>query len=277
MKKLKPLHWILIAVLLVEIITCIWFFTRPTNNVLPNDTELTLQCEQADGVYTLHSIFDEAEVTTFKFVDNAQEYVFDSNVVDMIEFYRNQESFSRFYPTASDTAWAAYKEAVETYLDEQVNQQHAGLEYIKSVATEWYQVESNTTFNNNGFYTIQTTTTLNEWLPLFEQYQLSGYDGTLDEMALSAILRINDTQYPAMVYMRVMADSDTTNNDTAPEVTISVLFGDSFIQDFSNSEATLYFLKPDGSEYFAHSTLQIAFHANLTENHYRALHQMIGG
>ena len=277
MKKLKPIHYVLIGILILEIIACAWIFLRPTPDTLPSDTELILTYERVDNAYAISSVFKDAEMSTFNFADATQELVFDGNVVDMVEMYQNIERFAQRYPNASAEAWTAYKTAAEEYLYQQMGQQHASFDYIKSVATKWYNVEPQTTLNNKGFYAMHATSTLNEWIPLFSEYQIEGYDKILDEMALSAVLQIGETQHPALVYMRVVADGDTTNNDVAQEVSISILFGDTFLENLNATEATLYFMRPDGSEYFAHSNLTITFLADTIESYYRTFNKIVGG
>lgn len=275
--KLKPIHYILIIILIVEIAICAWVLLRPTNSGLPNDTQLDITYENVDNVYAISSIFNDAEITPFSFECDGQDFVFDGNVVDMVEMYKNKEAFAQYYQNATADAWVAYQTATSEYIEKQMETQHASLNYIQSIATQWYNVEPQTTLNNNGLYTIQAYSTLNEWVPLFSEYQINGYDKILDEMALAAIVQIGEQQHHALVYMRVLADNDPQNNETAPEVSITVLFGDAIMNDFDNAETTIYFLRPDGSEYFAHSKLSLTFHANTTESYYRTLSNIVGG
>ena len=272
MKKLKPLHWILIAVLLVEaIVLGVWFGAKQNTNPTGSPDELKLTYEQnTDGSFTLLSLLNNASDIDVQFSHADTEYSYDVDLVQVVDAYRDIEKYKAIEPNATEELWNAFKDAVSGAVNKQVNQQHASIEYIRNIAKSGYNVPHEQLYNNHGMYTINTTTTIDNWTSVFAPYILSDTEGkTVNELAMGATIRIGSTDYPAIVYTSLHPDEDKNNNDTAPEVTVHILFGDHIISDIALSDATIYYLKPDGSEYFAHSNIKVTYMASGNEARYR--------
>ena len=272
MKKLKPLHWILIAVLLVEaIVLGVWFGAKQNSKPTGSPDELKLTYEQnADGSFTLLSLLNNASDIDVQFSHADTEYSYDVDLVQVVDAYRDIEKYKTIEPNATEELWNAFKDAVSGAVNQQVNQPHASIEYIRNIAKSGYNVPHEQLYNNHGMYTINTTTTIDNWTSVFAPYILTDTEGkTVNELAMGATIRIGSTDYPAIVYTSLHPDEDKNNNDTAPEVTVHILFGDHIISDIALSDATIYYLKPDGSEYFAHSNIKVTYMASGNEARYR--------
>lgn len=272
MKKLKPLHWILIAVLLVEaIVLGVWFGAKQNSKPTGSPDELKLTYEQnADGSFTLLSLLNNASDIDVQFSHADTEYSYDVDLVQVVDAYRDIEKYKTIEPNATEELWNAFKDAVSGAVNQQVNQPHASIEYIRNIAKSGYNVPHEQLYNNHGMYTINTTTTIDNWTSVFAPYILTDTEGkTVNELAMGATIRIGNTDYPAIVYTSLHPDEDKNNNDTAPEVTVHILFGDHIISDIALSDATIYYLTPDGSKYFAHSNIKVTYMASGNEARYR--------
>lgn len=279
MKKLKPLHWILIAVLLVEaIVLGVWFGSRGETPQVEQQTELLLNYNaNEDGSFSLLSLIATAEAPTLKFTYQDKEYTYDMSLIEMVEAYKSFDKFKEYEPEATNELWLEFQDQLTIATHRQTNKQHASIEYIRDIAKDGYGVPHEQLYDNRGMYTINAVTTINNWESVFKDYLVKGENGeTVSELALGATVRIGDKDYNAIVYTMVNADEDSSNNSTAEEVSVHILFGDHILSDIDLSEATIYYLKPDGSAYFAHSNIKLTYMANSNEARYRDI-LILGG
>lgn len=279
MKKLKPMHWILIAVLLVEaIVLGIWFGTRHQATEQPQQTELLLHYDaNEDGSFSLLSLLANAEEPVLQFTYQDVEYTYDDALVVLVDAYKSFEKFQELEPQATQELWSVFQDQLTIATHQQTNKQHASIEYIRNIAKTVYEVPHEQLYNNQGVYTINTTTTINNWESVFKDYIIKDKNGVMvSEIALGATIRIGKTDYNAIVYTLVNADSDSSNNSTAQEVSVHILFGDHILSDIPLSDATIYYLKPDGSSYFAHSDIKLTYMATNNEARYRDI-LILGG
>ena len=281
MKKLKPIHWILIAVILIEaIVLGVWFGGRSVENspTPTTPTELLLNyTANEDGSFTLLSMLQNAEDINVSFTYNDKTYTYDTDLVTFTEAYQNFEKYQELEPDATKELWEEFQNYVSGEVNQHVNKQHASIEYIRNIAKSGYSVPHEQLYENRGLYTINATTTIDNWNAIFADYILTDEAGnTVNELALGATIRIGETDYRAMVYTIIHSDNDNTNNHSAQEVAVHILFGDHMLSDITLSDATIYYLKPDGSEYFAHSKLKVTYTASSNEARYRDI-LILGG
>lgn len=278
--KFKPIHWILIVVLLIE--ACILGICLGTRNksaaTVSTPAELLLTYDtNEDGSFTLLSLFANADEPEITFQYGEKQYVYDSPLVELVDAYRQFEKFKTLEPTATEDLWIEFQEHVSTAINARTNQEHAAIEYIRNIASSGYNVPHEQLHNNMGYYTINATTTINNWNDIFADYIIKDDSGNVPtELAMGATVRIDETDHNAIVYTVVNSDSDTKNNSTAPEVSVHILFGDYILDDINLSNATIYYLRPDGSEYFAHSDVKLHYLAAGNEARYRDI-LILGG
>lgn len=281
MKQLKPIHWILIAVLLIEaVVLGIWFGGRgietPTTPTTPTELLLNYNANE-DGSFTLLSMLQNAEDIDVSFTHSDHTYTYDTDLVTLTEAYRSLEKYQELEPDATEAVWQAFQECVSGEVNQHVNKQHASIEYIRNIAKSGYNVPHEQLYENRGLYTINATTTIDNWNAIFADYVLKDNNGNaVNELALGATIRIGETDYRAIVYTIIHSDNDDKNNHSAQEVAVHILFGDHMLSDITLSDATIYYLKPDGSEYFAHSNLKVTYTASSNEARYRDI-LILGG
>lgn len=279
--KFKPIHWILIVVLLVEAcVLGVWFGTRNTSH--PDDTtkqtELLLTYDaNEDGSFSLLSLFANIAELNIAFQHNDHEYTYNVSLVELVDAYSNFDKYKVMEKDATEELWTKFKEQVGIIANQRANQEHAAIEYIRNVASSGYNVPHEQLYNNLGAYTINASTTINNWQSVFSDYIVRDENNNVtNELALGATVRIKEQDYDAIVYTMVNSDGNDNNNSTAPEVSVHILFGDHIISDIPTSDATIYYLKPDGSEYFAHSDVKLTYMATGNEARYRDL-LILGG
>lgn len=282
--KLKPIHWILIATLLIEAcILGIWVgrhlgddTSHPTNTSQLTELPLTYEINE-DGSFSLLSMFSSVNKPDINFQYNEQSYSYDISLVELVEAYQKFEKYQAIETDATEALWTEFKEHVSAAVSKRTNQEHAAIEYIRNIAASEYNVPHEQLYNNTGAYTINATTTINHWNTVFSDYLLQDDSGNVpNELALGATVQIDKNDYNALVYTVVNSDGDDKNNNTAPEVSVHILFGDHILSDIALSDATIYYLKPDGSEYFAHSDIKVTYMATGNEARYRDL-LILGG
>lgn len=282
--KFKPIHWILIAVFLIEVCTLgVWLGTRKTNNTSNPEnpvkqTELLLAYDaNEDGSFNLLSLFANIDDPNITFKYDEKEYAYNIPLIELTDAYSSFEKYQALEQDATEELWVKFKEQVNIFTNQRANQEHAVIDYIRNVASSGYNVPHEQLYNNLGAYTINASTTINNWQAVFADYIIrDDHNNVTNELALGATVRIGDKDYNAILYTIVNSDGDTNNDSTAPEVSVHILFGDNIISDIATSEATIYYLKPDGSEYFAHSNLKVAYTATGNEARYRDL-LILGG
>jgi hypothetical protein len=272
--KLKPLHWVLIAILLIEaIVLGAMIGTNMTSqNTSPNKSELLVTYTSNEkGQYELLSIFAEENSEPISFKADGNTYTTDKSISEITEAYRNFNQFEVLFPNATKGMWSEYKFAVDAYIDAKLKKEHPVMEYVRGIASKWYGVNHELLYNNSGFYTINTETTINAWESIFKSYQIKENNNAINEMALGATVVIDDISYNAIAYMVVSDDGDAKNNSTAKEVSVHIVFGDKFMKDITGSTAMVYYLNPDGTTYIGHSEIPIVFMADTVEARYRDL------
>lgn len=273
--KLKAIHWVLIAVLLIEaVVLGIWFGTKdnqePPSDVKPTELLLTYDANE-DGSYNLLSLLAAVEEPDIAFTFNDVEYKYDASLVELVDAYRSLGNYKKLQEDATEELWAEFQNQVMIATRKNTNKQHASIQYIRNIATN-YGIPHEHMYDNNGMYTINTTTTINNWEAIFADYIIKDENGAaVNELAMGATVRIGETDYNALVYTVVNPDGDANNNSTAQEVSVHILFGVDILQDIATSDATIYYLKPDGSEYFAHSDIKVTYMATSNEARYRDL------
>lgn len=274
--KLKPIHIILIVLLLVEaIVLGVVLGKNHSSNTQPanKQTELLVTYEaNKDGSYNLLSIFDAAEEPKITFTYNDTAYTFDHPLVDIVESFRSYEEFAKIQENATEEMWSAYTDAVSRHVAEALQTEHTVLGYIRDIAKTWYGVNHELLYNNNGFYTLNAFTTINQFEAIFAEYRIEKDGAAASEMALGATVEIEGTKYPALVYMVITDDGNSENNATANEVSVHVVFGDKFLDDISNKPVKIYYCSPDGSKYIGHSDMKVSFFANIVESKYRDMY-----
>lgn len=278
--KLKSIHIILIIVLVIEIIvlSAVLIKKKPNNTATQSESiKLPVTYEtNENGEYKILSIFDTLEepIISFKYNDNT--YVFDHNIIDVVESEQNYDKFAKLQPDATKEMWDAYKEAVAINFSQVINTEHSIMQYIRNIASSWYGVNKNLLHQNNGFYTLNSTTTIAKWESVFSKYRIQQNNQAANEMAIGATVKIDDMVYPAIAYMVISDDGNTENNSEKQEVSIYVVFGDKFIEDMNNKTATICYYSPDGSTQVGHSEMKVNFFASLIESKYREM-SIIGG
>ena len=274
----KPIHIVLIAIVVIEIIAlgCIlgWkeTFARSTHN-----PELLITYDaDSNGRYSVLSLFENMQEPDITFQYNDTDYVFDQNIINITSAYRSYDTFTSLQENATPEMWHAYKDAVARNVAETLRQEHPVMTYIRNIASAWYNVPDSLLQSNQGFYTLNAYASITQWESVFSQYRIQQNNSAANEMALGAIVKIDDIEYPAIAYMVITDDGDDKNNATASEVTIHVVFGDDFLNDVNAQDATITYLTPDGSQIAGYSEMKVQFFASPIESRYREL-SIIGG
>lgn len=276
--KLKPIHIILIVIVVIEIIVlgCILGWKGTFAGSTHNPELLITYDADSNGRYSVLSLFENMQEPDITFQYNGTEYVFDQNIINITSAYRSYDTFTSLQANATPEMWNAYKDAVSRHVAETLRQEHPVMTYIRNIASAWYNVPDSLLQSNQGFYTLNTYASIAQWESVFSQYRIQQNNSAANEMALGAIVKIDNIEYPAIAYMVITDDGDDKNNATASEVTIHVVFGKDFLQDINAQDATITYLTPDGSQIAGYSEMKVQFFASPIESRYREL-SLIGG
>lgn len=273
--KFKPIHIILVIVLLIEsIVLGVTLAHRitPTDITTKDCVAIPVTYEaNEDATYQVLSLFDKHEVPAFTFADDTNTYNFTGDAAQFINYYQNEELFNAAYPDASPEAWTAYKSAVMQAARDATNTEHTQLQYVKKVANGWYGTPTNIMVDNLGYYTLNMSTTIASWATAFDGILPMSNGTQINELALPAIVRVGDDgeEYNAMIMMVINDDGNTANNASANEVHINVYFGAKLMKDFHNQPIHIYTMNGEGTQYLSYMKINASFTAQVMETRYR--------
>ncbi len=258
--KLKPLHIILICIIIIECVLIGLHFTSKENPISQSVVTLTPSYSMDnEKSHPLSSLLSDAECPTFKFGNNENTLLeFNGSPVDFLTQYHEKPAFHETYPKATDEDWTAYRDAATGFAIQEQDTYNHTLEYARSVAG-WYNVNPELLRNNTGLYTITFTTSITEWNKAFEKCLSQSAAKT--ELALGAAVRIDETDYEAAVYMVV----------DGSVVRYHVMFGTKFLSDFNAKDVKISIFTPDGTSVIAQTVIRTSHLADMMESRYRSI------
>ena len=263
---LKPWHWCLIAVLIIEAILLGYFlWPKHTNNSAIKMAELsTTYNKNQYGLCDIISL-NAAETCpsfTFHAENSTTEYTFSGTPIELVDYYTSFSTFQEKYPDTKDAEWNAYKTIVHEYAVNGLTKENAAFQYAYSIATAWYNIQPEYIANNSGRYTITLTAKRAEWDVVFDKYLKLNADGNkMNEIALPASIVIKNVTYSALAYMN--AGSDT--------VTLHIMFEDEFLRDLDQQFVDVYIFDTNATNVIAHTVIETSFMASTMEANYRRI------
>lgn len=265
-RALKPWHWCLIAILIIETILLGYFlWPKRTHNVAIEMAELsTTYSKNQYGLCDITSLNATEACPSFTFhaEDNTTEYTFNGTPIEFVDYYTSLSAFQEKYPDAGDAEWNAYKTVAREYAINGLTKENAAFQYAYSIATAWYDIQPEYIGNNSGRYTITLTTKRAEWDAVFDKYLKLNADGNkMSEISLPASIVTKDVTYSALAYMN--AGSDT--------VTLHIMFEDEYLRDLDQQVVDIYIFDTDATNTIAHTVIETSFMASTMEANYRRI------
>jgi hypothetical protein len=263
--KIKPIHWILIALILVEIVAVVLFcIPRSQSNEIPQMVELSTTYDKTQsGLCEIQTPIQEENNLSLDFVkaSNPDETLhFNGTPFRMSMLHESFTEFQEMFKDSTKDDWNSYRDTAYSYTSDLLATDNNAFSYACSIASGWYNVTPSCFSRNAGIYAITLQSTSNHWNQVFEQYLYKFQDGTVaDEIALPASVVINKHTYSAMVYMSRAAD----------KVTMRFMFGETYIDDFTKQTVDIYIFDANAQNALAHTIIEAEFLASETEIAYR--------
>lgn len=265
--KLKPVHWILIVLILVEVIAVILLcIPHKEPNDIPQMIKLsTTYPKTQNGLCEIQTSVQEESNLSLDFVkaSNPDETLhFNGTPFRMSMLY---ESFDEFQDTFEDVTkedWESYRDTAYSYTSDVLATPNEAFAYACSTASGWYNVNQSCFAENSGQYAVTLQSTTNHWNQVFEQYLYKFQDGTIaNEIVLPASIVIDKFAHPAIIYMSRSEDN----------VTMRLMFGDKYLNDFAKQTIDIYIYDANAKYELAHTMIEAEFVASETEIAYRKI------